>query len=211
LSTDPTESWKFYRERVPAQFNRTWQAQQTSAANDVAAAQQLEGMRTVRATIRVIVRRPGGDEVHDLDVVDGSMLASDSGRAAPFMTLVHDDDSFATIERESGDSVLGFLGALAGLQEDMKLTSLRIQNLSQIDGSLLFELTGKSPLALTAHFGSGAPQHEPRCCLRIDSETYAELRSGALAPQDAFMDGRIQIEGDMQMAMQLALAALSPD
>jgi putative sterol carrier protein len=107
--------------------------------------------------------------------------------------------------------VLGFLGGLAGMQDDMRLTSQRIQNLSLIDGTLLFELTGEHPLALLAHFGSSPIQDEPACTLRIDSTTYAQLRSGELPPQDAFMNGLVEIEGDMQMAMQLALAALSPD
>ena len=119
--------------------------------------------------------------------------------------------NLATLERESGDSVLGFLGALAGMQEDMKLTSNRIQNLHGLDGSLRFELRGSAPLVLTAHFGEGPAPDEPSCSISVDSDAYAELRSGALPPQDAFMSGKIQVEGDMQMAMQLALAALSPE
>jgi len=211
LSEGHTESWTFYRERVPAQFNRTWKAQQAAAAQDEAAARLLESMRTVKATIRVIVHGPDAEEVHNLDVADGCMRAGDASANTPFMTLIHDAASFTPIERESGDSILGFLGALAGMRQDMKLTSQRIQNLSMLDGSLLLELTGENAFSLTAHFGNGRLQSEPRCRLRIDSETYAELRSGALPPQDAFMSGRVEIEGDMQMAMQLAVAALSPD
>lgn len=211
MSDSSTDSFRFYRERVPLQFNRTIDAQERDAEEDAAAAKLLEGMRTVNATIRVIVRRETGDEIHDLRVAGGRMTAGDAGATVPFMTLRHDERSFASIERESGDSLLGFLGALAGMQEDMKLTSQRIQNLSLIDGSLLFELTGDNPLSLLAHFGDGPCPDEPSCCLRMDSAIYADLKSGALPPQDAFMSGRVQIEGDMQIAMQLALAALSPD
>ena len=52
---------------------------------------------------------------------------------------------------------------------------------------------------------------EPAATISIDADAYRDLRSGELNPQDAFMNGRIKIEGDMQMAMQLALAAISPD
>ena len=46
---------------------------------------------------------------------------------------------------------------------------------------------------------------------RVERSAYAELRNGQLNPQDAFLTGRIQVEGDLQLAMQLALAAVAPD
>ena len=60
-------------------------------------------------------------------------------------------------------------------------------------------------------YDAGEVAREPKCAISIESETYRDLRSGELNSQDAFMGGKIDIEGDMQMAMQLALAALSPD
>ena len=65
-------------------------------------------------------------------------------------------------------------------------------------------------MTLTAHFGTPV-DGEPACTLRVAAEAYAQLKAGELAPQDAFMTGQVEIEGDMQMAMQLALAALSPE
>ena len=62
-----------------------------------------------------------------------------------------------------------------------------------------------------ADFGSEPIADEPNCSISIDAEAYQKLRSGELNPQDAFMGGQINIEGDMQMAMQLALALMSPD
>ena len=49
------------------------------------------------------------------------------------------------------------------------------------------------------------------CHLILDREIYAQLRAGEIDPQDAFMGGKIEIEGDMQVAMQLALAVLSSE
>jgi putative sterol carrier protein len=139
------------------------------------------------------------------------MTAGDDPAHPPFMTLIHGLDDFVVLERESGDSILGFLGALAGMQEDMKLTSQRIQNLHGLDGSLRFSLTGENAFSLTAHFGESPVPESPSCSITVDGAAYQELRSGALPPQDAFLSGKIQVEGDMQMAMQLALAALSPE
>jgi len=97
---------------------------------------------------------------------------------------------------------------------DMALTSQRIQNLHGLDGALRFELTGGDAFRITAHFGrdiGGDLSEEARCAISLDAEAYAELQSGALSPQDAFMSGRVQVDGDMQMVMKIALAALSPE
>ena len=60
-------------------------------------------------------------------------------------------------------------------------------------------------------FGSGPAPDEPTCHISVDGESYEQLRSGELGPQDAFLGGQIQVEGDMAMGMQVALAALSPE
>jgi hypothetical protein len=210
MSDASTDVRRFYTQRVPAQWNRTLEAQEEAAKSDEAAARLLAAMRTVNATIGVEV---GGDDALclSLNIEAGRMTAADEATNQPFMTLLHDSDSFETLERESGDSVLGFLGAVAGLKDDMKLTSGRIQTLHGLNGTLRFELRGEKPMVLTAHFGSDPMPEEASCSISIDGQAYAELRSGELQPQDAFMSGQIEVQGDMQMAMQLALAAMSPE
>ena len=61
------------------------------------------------------------------------------------------------------------------------------------------------------HFGDGPVADEARCSLEIAREAYEKLRTGEINPQEAFMNQQIAVEGDMQMAMQLALAAMTPD
>ena len=73
------------------------------------------------------------------------------------------------------------------------------------------ELKGESGFRVDTHFGSDPLPDEPHCTIRVDDDIYRELRSGSIPAQEAFMSGKIEIEGDMQMAMELALAALSPD
>lgn len=220
----------FYGRRVPAQWNRTLDAQQALAEEDASARSMFDEMRRVNATIEVLVSSEGQapDEGADkgadfeageamprryvLNVADGRMACGGPAQRAPFLVLSHDLETFATLERESGDSVLGFLGTLAGQPGDMKLTSTRLQNLLGLRGRARLELTGGAPMTLAARFGAQArDEPEPSCTLRVASEAFAALRVGDLAPQDAFMNGQVDVEGDMQLAMQLALAALSPD
>jgi len=61
------------------------------------------------------------------------------------------------------------------------------------------------------HLGTDPIPAEPDCTIEVDGAMYGDLKSGKLPPQEAFMSGKINIGGDMQMAMQLALAAMTPD
>ena len=72
-------------------------------------------------------------------------------------------------------------------------------------------MTGDDPWSLLIHFGTEPFPEEPTTSITVDERAYADLRSGSLDPQSAFLNGQIKIEGDMQLAMQLALAAISPD
>lgn len=198
---------EFYAERLPAQFNRLLESQEQAVAE---AQRVLDQMRAVDATIRVEVRGPEGGTFF-LNVAGGRMSAGDEPARSPFLTLVQDARAFARVAAEAGDSALGMLGGLSGLTGEMRLTAGRIRNLEGVKGCLRFTVTGDDGFSLLTHFGPEPVPDAPDTTISVDPEGYAELRGGRLDPQTAFMSGRIQVEGDMQLAMQLALAALSPD
>ena len=198
---------RYYTEQLPAQFNRMLGEQERAVES---AQRVLDGMRAVDATIRVDVEGEGGGTFF-LNVRQGVMSAGDSPDQPPFLTLLQDRGSFERVVEEAGDSAFGMLGGLSGLAGEMKLTRMRIENLAGVEGCLEFTVTGDRGFTLRTHFGKAPLPSAPDTTIRVDEEGYAELREGRLDPQQAFMDGRIQVEGDMQLAMQLALAALSPD
>lgn len=200
---------RFYAEDVPAQFNLTLERQQRAATHDPDEARVLDEMHAVRASI--VVRIDAGQEQrsHCFDIERGRMQHVAAPRRPPFLILNHALDQFDSLRRGCGDSMLGFLGALAGLGEEMKLTALRVRSLRELAGSLRFETTGEAGFALVAHFGDVAAESEPRAGIRIRDEIFARLRSGRLDPQTAFLDGLIEIEGDEELAIRLALAASS--
>lgn len=207
MSSDAETPHDFYGSRLPEQFNRALREQERRVE---AAQRALDGMRAVRATIRIEVRGEGGGTFF-LNVERGVMAAGDAPAQPPFLAVIQDRAAFERLAREAGDSALGMLGGLSGLAGEMKLTQARIDNLKRVRGSLHFEVTGADGFALLTHFGDGPLPDPPTTTIRVDPETYAALRGGALDPQQAFMSGKLQVEGDMQLAMQLALAALSPD
>ena len=205
------EQRAFYQERIPEQFNLTLDRQRAMASSDPAAAQTLEEMEAVRTSI--VVQVDDGNTMHRsaFDIERGRMQSVEKPSRTPFLILGHTLDDFLNIRRECGDSLLGFLGSLAGLDDEMRLTSQRVRSLRELHGSLVFERVGREGFALFASFGVDTPEPQPRTIIRLDDAIYTALRKGDLDPQDAFLDGRIEIKGDMEMAIGLALTALSPD
>jgi len=207
----------FYRERVPAQFNRTLADQRQTAAENEAAARVLEEMEAVRASIVVevvegpvaVVDAPSLRVAYDID--RGEMRCVNAPARPPFLLLAHSRGDFENLRRECGDSLLGFLGGLAGLGDEMRLTSQRVRSLRELEGGIVFDRIGAGGFALHAHFGTESQRTTPRATIRLDESTYARLRAGELDPQDAFLAGDVELEGDEGLAIELALTALAPD
>lgn len=207
MNLSPSE---FYSKRIPEQFNRSFENQEKQAQTDSEARRIFEGMREVTTSIRVHVDGKGGGDFA-LDITNGQMAAATACALDPFVTIRHHVGDLESLIRESGDSALGFLGGLAGLAGEMRLTQTRIKNLEDLVGCARLELTGETGFCVDTHFGNDPLPDEPQCVIRVDDEIYRDLRNGSMPAQEAFMSGKIAIEGDMQLAMELALAALSPD
>jgi hypothetical protein len=196
----------FYTERIPVQWNQMLDVQESLGEEGH---RVLEGMKAVNATIRVDIL--DSDASYFLNIAHGRMQAGQEASHPPFLTLRQSSEAYGRIASEAGDSAMALLGGLSGLAGEMKLTQQRIDNLADVKGLMKFVVRGERGFELLTHFGTDPIPDEPAASITVDEDAYRDLRSGALNPQDAFMNGRISIEGDMQMAMQLALAAISPD
>ena len=195
----------FYTKRIPEQFNRALAAEREAEGEE---GRVYLGLRAVNATLRAEL---SSGEGWYLNIVDGEMSPGTEPAHKPFLTLRHDLGDFEALEREAGDSALGFLGGMAGLNAEIKLTKQRVDNMRLVGGCVRFTLTGERGFTILTHFGTGALPDEPNCELSIDGGIYDKLQAGELDAQQAFMSGKIDILGDMQMAMQLALSVMSPD
>lgn len=204
---DPKTS---FRERFPAQLNRSLAEQEQATQM---AQRALAGMRAVAATIRFDVRGEGGVSVF-VNIAGGRSSASDAPAHPPFLSIAVDRSHYEPLFREAGDNVLGFLGGISGMGAPIKLTRDRVAQIAAVGGTLCFELAGEGDFQLLAKLGDAAPGDggdRADTTIRVDTQAYRELREGKLEPQEAFLAGKIAVEGDMQRAMQLALAVLSPD
>jgi hypothetical protein len=83
-----------------------------------------------------------------------------------------------------------------------------VELVRQIAGRLLFEIEGRRRRrwALDVAFGKvGVAAGRPRTTVRIDGATFEGVRGGTIAPMQALLDGRLKVEGDRALAMQLLL------
>jgi hypothetical protein len=140
------------------------------------------------------------------------MKAGDCAAHPPFLTLRQDDAAFKQLSANAAaGSPMALLGGLAGLGLEMRLTQQRIDDLADVTGMLKFAVRGGDGFDLYTHFGTDAIPEEPTATITVDGDTYRDLRSGELHPQQAFTNDRIQVEGDIEMVFQLALAVMAPD
>jgi hypothetical protein len=202
--TDPRT---FFTRTIPEQFNA---ALEVHEARGDEARELSASLRAVTATIRVDVAGEGGGRFF-LNIEGGRMLPGEDASQAPFLTLRQDRASFDALVAEVGESAMAMLGGLSGLTGGMHLTQGRVENLSSLDGTVGLRVEGDGGFEVVTHFGTGPMAEEPAATIRLASDVYGKLRSGELSAPSAFMEGKIQVEGDMQLAMQLALSAVSPD
>ena len=83
-----------------------------------------------------------------------------------------------------------------------------VEMLRQVSGRVALELAGKRRRRWTIDVGFGAAgvsAGRPRSVVRVDGATFDGLRTGAIPPMQPLFDGRLKIEGDRALAMQLLL------
>jgi hypothetical protein len=80
--------------------------------------------------------------------------------------------------------------------------------LRQVSGRVLIEILGRRGRrwSFDAALGkTGVTAGRPRTTIRLDGNTFEGMQNGTIAPMQALLDGRLSIEGDRTLAMQLLL------
>ena len=69
-------------------------------------------------------------------------------------------------------------------------------------GSVKFEIEDEGAVRID-ETGISKSDAEADCTLSADADTFQEILAGDLSPTAAFMSGRLKVDGDMSLAMQL--------
>ena len=84
------------------------------------------------------------------------------------------------------------------------------QIMSSVRGTVRFEVEGYNGRTwwMRVKFGPQPEPREPDAVIRTAADTYARILAHELRPPEAYFSGRISLEGDTSLALQLGMAML---
>jgi hypothetical protein len=161
--------------------------------------------------VRASISGPDGG-AWDLRAEDATLTVAPAGREPPDVWI---RQSVADLRVALGapDPDLPSLAPKEWSAQDLLFVDPRdVELLRQVSGRVLFEIEGRRRRrwALDIGFGkAGVSAGRPRTTMRVDGATFEGLRTKAIPPMQPLFDGRLKLEGDRALAMQLLLLLAS--
>ncbi len=193
---------EYFEKRVPQAWNERLAAQATRGAEG---ADLLAKMRSTAFALEVEV---GASGRFHLEVERGEMRATARAHPDPLVTLALSEADCVRLEASVGPSPMTLLGGVGG-NPDFALTPARVVALREIEGTMRIEVTGAQPWGVVLHFGA-PPVPEVTATVSIADAEFAQLLAGALDLQGAFMTGKLQLGGNVEVPMKMAMAVMTP-
>jgi hypothetical protein len=162
--------------------------------------------------LRLSLSGAGGGE-WELQILDGEIEVA---RVAPTPGLRRDDPDmwirmsaadFVAVLFPSED-LIEFLAPEADLVQLLSPESQELELLEKLDGRIKFELEGRRRRrwSVDAAFGPlGMRAGRPRTTVTIDAGTCEKLSARVLNPLQALLAGRLRVDGDRGLAMQVLM------
>ena len=181
----------------------------------------LKGFDT---SVRVVVEGDGGG-TWTIRLRDGAFGVARGPEANPFVTLRQTRDDWQVTITKGIGKLLARMGevtsttdtaaALSQAAGGLKMPAItfgaeKLKRLSVTKGSFHFDITGAEggrTIRCSVLFNE---TEKPNFVVTIKAEDYRAMAAGTLPPQQAFMQGKIQISGDVPFAMQLGMQFLQP-
>jgi hypothetical protein len=158
--------------------------------------------------VRASLSGPGGG-AWDVQATDDQLAVEKAGREPPDVWVRQSAADFLTALAPTPDPDLPELLPPGWSALDLLFLDPRdVELLRQVSGRVLVELAGRRGRrwAFDVGFGkTGVSAGRPRATIRLDGATFDGLRGGGIPPIQALLDGRLKIEGDRALAMQLLL------
>jgi hypothetical protein len=150
-----------------------------------------------------------GGGAWDVQAHDGELRVEKATREPPDVWLRQSAVDFLTALSPDADPDLPPMLPPGWSALDLLFLDPRdIDLLRQVSGRVLVEVAGRRGRrwAFDVGFGkTGVSAGRPRATIRLDGATFEGLRNGSIPAMQPLFDGRLKIEGDRALAMQLLL------
>jgi len=157
--------------------------------------------------LRVSVSGTGGG-AWDLALDDAELRVSPPGREPPDVWLRLSQADVRVALGATDPDLPEIVPAGWSARHILIVDPRDVDLIKQVAGRVLVEIEGRRRrrFAVDVGFGkAGVSAGRPRTTVRLDAPTFEGLRSGAIPPMQPLVDGRLKIEGDRALAMQLLL------
>lgn len=146
-----------------------------------------------------------GDEAYALRLVAGQLEVKGGDAADAILRVsVSGEDFGALIEQGQALFESGASDRLLALRS-LSLDAERAQLIRGVDGSVAFEIDdGPRTRTLLLSPGALTTNGAPACSVRVASPDFWALSRGEKHPFELLMDGKIRIQGRMEVAMALS-------
>jgi hypothetical protein len=161
---------------------------------------QLEDLYAAQGTIAWEVES-SPPAVCYANIAGGEMTVGPEPLEEPILRIVQSPEDWAKFTAG--------LPAMFTVDPRRPLGKSRIERLRSLRGAIRFVLSGVpggGEWSCWVLFGGEPKPAEPRVTIQIPAEALAQIQSGTLDPQAAFLQGQVRLAGDMGFAMQVGMA-----
>lgn len=210
---------KFFLEEIPEAFagrveslRAAAEAAREGGNNEKAdkLERKLEDLEDAEATLRMEIT---GDEGRDFyfNYYDGELWVADAAESEPIAWFTQSVADFDALQAAGVNPLAGGDKAEKAGTKGLGLINPaladKVRDLDVVMKVVLSDLPSGGEGGLMIRLGSAATSSEPAATIRVAYNDFKEMASGAIAPPQAFMQGKIRVEGDMSLLMRLTALA----
>ncbi len=159
----------------------------------------------------VVVIGPGGGE-WTMKSAGGKPQVKAGKANNPLITLATTTGAFDMFLKRAGGELDKDFSKQAQMMTKMAPDKDKVEQIrTQLQGTMKFTITTNDGKEESAAIGfNGIDFDSPRCTIKTTEAELNEIRDVKMPPQQAFMAGKIRLEGDMSLAMQAGMLLMTP-
>ncbi len=167
---------------------------------------RLDALEDTDVTLRVEITGDGGGDFF-LNIESGELGVGDSAAEDPVVWVTQTSADFIAMHSVGMNAVDLVGGGKRGRIPNPGLAD-KVRDFEVTMNVVLEGLPDGAEAATLIRLGEGNENDDPIMTLRLALADVHEMIAGRLPPPQAFMAGKIRIEGDMSIAMKLASLAM---